>query len=691
MSRETLHLLLLTHDQNEAENIISLLRNSGKATRAHFVESIEDFTQQLQEKVWDLVITYPQVGDIKLQDLVAQINRLNKDLPVVVITDDFTPEAIAAGLRQGASTVLPNDADNLLVLIIKREVEHLFIRRDLRNTEIRCRETQKRCEDLLESSRDAIAYIHDGMHVFANQAYLNLFGYKNADDLAGMPIMDMIEKTEQQKFKDVLKELQKHVSVSLKLNSKGIDGEGKVFDMAMSFSPAVYSEEECTQVNITLDNASNDLHDKIKEISRKDLLTGLFNKPHFMSKLDEAATTAVRKGITGCMLYINIDHFRRLTRQYGINHSDTILTEVAENLKSMANEDDVLARVGEDVFCLLRCNLDTEEALQLAEQVRNGIEQQLIAVGNQTATLTVSIGVAIISETSSRSDEIIQNAHTASIEAQKSNDKKGNAVHLFIPQSSLSSEEKNIDQDLVTALKNNHLHLMFQPLLNIKEESGEYYEVHLRLDTPDGQTLSSGDLFSSQAISDTTKRKVDRGVIVQSIRLLNAHRAKGHNTKLFLNVSIASLTDETFANWLSKGLNASKTPKGSIIIQFYEDDAIRTLKQCQNFTHALLEKGIPTSISRFGCALNPMQNLKRLAVDYVKLDSSFTEELNEEESFTHLQKTLDTLKEEEKLTIIPLVEDAATMAMLWQTSVDFLQGNAIQAPQNNMSFNFEDV
>src|SRR5690554_7400630 len=72
MSRDTLHLLLLTHDQNEAENIISLLRNSGKATRAHFVESIEDFTQQLQEKLWDLVITYPQVGDIKLQDLVAQ-------------------------------------------------------------------------------------------------------------------------------------------------------------------------------------------------------------------------------------------------------------------------------------------------------------------------------------------------------------------------------------------------------------------------------------------------------------------------------------------------------------------------------------------------------------------------------------------------------------------------------------------
>src|SRR5690554_7921746 len=68
MSRETLHLLLLTHDQNEAENIISLLRNSGKATLAPFFESTEDFTKQPQVRVWNLVIPIPQYADIKLQD-----------------------------------------------------------------------------------------------------------------------------------------------------------------------------------------------------------------------------------------------------------------------------------------------------------------------------------------------------------------------------------------------------------------------------------------------------------------------------------------------------------------------------------------------------------------------------------------------------------------------------------------------
>ncbi|HUH58207.1 MAG TPA: diguanylate cyclase, partial [Pseudomonadales bacterium] len=88
MSRDTLHLLLLTHSQNEAENIISLLRNSGKATRAHFVESIEDFTEQLQDKSWDLLLAYPQVDDIRSADLFNQIKRLNKDLPVILINDE---------------------------------------------------------------------------------------------------------------------------------------------------------------------------------------------------------------------------------------------------------------------------------------------------------------------------------------------------------------------------------------------------------------------------------------------------------------------------------------------------------------------------------------------------------------------------------------------------------------------------
>lgn len=691
MSRETLHLLLLTRSENEAENVISLIRNSGNATRAHFVESIEDFTQQLQEKTWDLLIAYPEVGEIQSASLFKQIQRLNKDLPVILINDNVNAELMEQSIRQGACTIVPKDETDLLLLVIQRELNHLRVRRELRTMDIRFRDTEKRCQHLLESSRDAIAYIHDGMHVFANQAYLDLFGYKNTDDLAGMPIMDMIDGSAQQEFKRVLRDLQKNVNGSLSLKSKGVNGEGKSFDMALSFSPATYSDEECTQVSINLDNDNSELQKKIKAFSSKDLLTGLYNKPFFNSKLDEATTLAVRQGTNGCVFYINIDNFSGFISEFGIGNADTILSAVANKIKSLTTDKDVLARIGEDVFCLLRLGVDDEQALALAETIRNEIEHLLIEVDNRTATLTVSIGVALLTETSSRSEDILQNAYKASVTAQGDKDRKGNQVHLFVPDNDSDAPETNrVDNDLLSAIKNNQLHLLFQPLLNIKDDNTEHYEVYLRLQTPGGEMLSGGALFNSQTISDDIKRKVDRWVIIQSTKILSAHLAKGHNTRIFINLSAASLTDEKLPSWLGVAISASGLPKGSVILQFHEDDAVRTLKQTQDLTQALQEKGIPCAMSRFGCALHPMQNLQRLAVSYVKVDGSFTQELNNEAAFKQLQEMLEQLHEEEKITIVPLVENASSMASLWQTGVHFLQGFGVQAPQEAMSFSFGD-
>ena len=86
-SRDTLHLLLLTHKQSDAEDLVSLLRNSGRATRAHMVCSLDDFNTQIQEKTWDLVLAEPKAQDIEPKELFKQINRLDKDLPVVIIAE----------------------------------------------------------------------------------------------------------------------------------------------------------------------------------------------------------------------------------------------------------------------------------------------------------------------------------------------------------------------------------------------------------------------------------------------------------------------------------------------------------------------------------------------------------------------------------------------------------------------------
>jgi diguanylate cyclase (GGDEF)-like protein/PAS domain S-box-containing protein len=694
VNRDTIHLLLLTESQNHAENIVSMLRNSGSATRAHQVSSVADFVDQLQDKSWDLVLAQPHAQNIQWEELQSQIQRLNKDLPLILLTnEEIDAIAFETCFKKGAATIIPLEESNVMLMVIQRELEHLQTRREKRMLEVKLRDSEKRAQALLESSKDAVAYIHDGMHVYANLAYLELFGYDCADDLEGMPIMDMVDASGQKQFKQFLKSYDQGQQAG-ELKTSGINGNGDVFAMSMRFSSATYAEEECTQVTIRGQADSQELEAQLEAIRSRDLLTNLYNKTFFNEQLENAVDSAVLKGARGAVFYINIDQFNKVKSDIGINHSDTVITEVAEKLRKSLPDNNHLARIGEDIFSFIGMGIDAEQALELAEKLRDIIEHLLIEIDKRTITVTASIGIALITENSSKPEDTLQQAHHASDDVRKQEEHKcGNGIHLYMPKKPDEPEagEMNVEAQLAEALKNNSFQLLFQPLINLRGEETEHYETLLRLPQADGHIISAGEFLNNPDIDDGLKRKIDRWVVLHTTKLLSEHRANGHNTRMFINLSSASLSDESLASWISVALNAAKLPKGSAIFQFNEEDAGKMLKQCQEFSHSLLERGIPTALSRFGCALKPFQILKHLEVTYVKIDGSFTRELGgNPDAQKHLKELLGQLHEEEKQTIVPLVENASSVANLWQLGAHFIQGHYVQAPQSGMAYDFND-
>ncbi len=690
-SRDTLHLLLLTHKQKNAEDLVSLLRNSGRATRAHMVSSLEDFSAQIQEKTWDLVLAEPKAQDIDPKELFKKIKRLDKDLPVIILAEDVDPMQLEFYLKLGACDVVPEDESNLLSMVIQRELINLNSRRTLRTTQVKLRDAEKRCQALLESSKDAITYIHDGMHIYANQAYLDLFGYENVDDLEGMPVMDMVASSDQENLKQSLKSfLMAGGNLDLKYN--GLKTDSTEFPITMSLSSAMYADESCTQVVIRAKSNNSDLEAKLKEISSRDLLTGLYNKPYFMDSLESAVDRAVLKGNISAAIYINIDKYGKVKSQVGINNADTVLCSVANYLKSAINKEDTLARIGEDVFAWIRPNIKTEEALAAAEKFRDGIEHLVIDANSQTVTITASIGVALINDSCSDPLDILQRAHQAA-DAVRYDDghEKGNGTHLFVAQEvAPDNSENGIEQQVLAALKAGSFNLLFQPLINLKGDDKEHYETLLRMPQSDGEEVSAGDFLNGFTISEDIKRKIDRWVILHSTKLLSEHRQQNLKTRLFVNLSAASLMDKTLASWIGVALNAAKLDKDSVIFQFNEEDATKFLAQAQEFTANLRANDYACSLSRFGCSLKPFQTLKHLTLDYVKVDGSFTHELNKPESLATLKEILAELHEQELKTIVPLVESASAVASLWQLGTHFIQGYYVQAPQTGMSYNFSD-
>jgi len=327
----------------------------------------------------------------------------------------------------------------------------------------------------------------------------------------------------------------------------------------------------------------------------------------------------------------------------------------------------------------------------LCETISKKVEDHLFEIDGRTVQVTLSIGVAAITENAPKAPDLMGRAHTASSELKKKEGhESGNGVMVYNPADYESLDESSSADAIQKALDDNRFRLLFQPIINLRGEGEEHYEASVRMLDKDDEEVSPYDFLPPAGPSDMAI-KIDRWVILQTIKQLASHRARGHDTRLFLNITAETLDDKTFTPWLSVALKAARLPGGSLVFQIREGDANNFMKQAKDFTKAVHELHAKVSISQFGCALNPFNTLKHIDADYVKIDGSFTEEIQKTSAAKdEVNEMIKSLQNAGKLTIVPLVENASVLATLWQAGVNYIQGYYLQAPVPEMNYDFGD-
>jgi diguanylate cyclase (GGDEF)-like protein/PAS domain S-box-containing protein len=681
IEKKTIRLLILEDSQNEAERLVSLFRNAGRATRVHRISSSDSLAEALQQS-WDLLISAPTSEHLEPSEAITAIRRQAKDIPVIQLVADNDSDAITEALMLGAQDALPQGEDERLILVANRELANLEERRARRAAEVALREAEKRCQLLLESSVDAITYVHDGMHIYANRAYLKLFDYEDAEELEGMPMIDLIAGADQARFKDFLKNYAGGES-NAELSCGGVKPNGQQFQARMNFSPATYDGEPCIQVVIRAESDNAELEEKLREISSQDLVTGLYNRPYFLELMDSAAQRAVNDGQIASLAYIRIDRYSEAVGEVGLAGIDLLLTDLANLLRSHFGADSQLARFGDDVFTILLPEVSPQQCQEPLSSLLKKIEGHLFDVSGRTVQTTLSIGVAGLSEQTSKAQEVIDRAHRCADELDS------NAIKIYNPADELAAAANrgSLVAMVQQALENNSFRLLFQPIISLRGDSDEHYEVLLRLLSPQGEEVPAAD-FLRAAKEGGLAEKIDRWVILNSIKLLAEHRSKGHSTRLFVHLSASSLQDQTLLPWLSVALKAARLPSDALVFQIGEPDAVAYLKQAKALTQGLAELHCKVALGQFGCALNPFNTLKHLSVDFVKVDGSFSQDLTNADNQEALKTLLASLHAQAKLTIVPYVESASVLATLWQAGVNYIQGHYLQGPSQSMDYDF---
>ena len=694
MDDKIINLIIIDDSFDSEEQIVSKLRTAGYTARSSRVEDNEDLLEALSTHTPDLIIYFDNMELISLKETVECLkqNKDTEDCRVISVNKSKQPDTVKA-MQTGAVDATSFKKIDHLILIIEREHQPLISSRQIIKLKKELNESEKRCSSLLDSSRDAITYIHEGMHVYSNQSYLDMFGIEKFDELEGMPILDMIATEGRDDFKNFLRDYTKNEAGIEKLETNLRRPGGGEFNGEMEFSPAQIEGEPCIQIIIRQDDLNTDeLELQLKLLSQKDQLTGLFNRQYCIEKLESTIEDAEISKYTAALMEIQIDNFDEIKNTVGVVQSDQYIIAAAKALNKAVNNGDIISRYAHDSFLVIAINYDQDNIENYAAKLQKTISHLESHINGSDINTTCCIGISLIDSDSPEYNDILARCEKA-IEAAKQ--KGANQIVTYVPKKGeLTRHEVDakFKDQLTDALKNDRFVLHYQPIISLHGDTEERYEVFVRLKIDDSDQLIMPQDFLPAAERIGMAIAIDRWVLFRAIKEFSKKQAQGINTRFFIKLSASSIKDDTLMDWLSYQVKEKQIPPNALNFEIKETVAMTNLKSAKSLAQKLKAIGCCFVLDDFGAGANPFQLLDHVDVDYIRLERNLMEDLTEN---TQNQETIKRLTEQAtrlgKFTIAQHVPDASSLSILWGIDVNFIQGYFLQEPLPTMEYDFTEM
>ena len=694
MAEQTINLIIIDDSFDTEEKVVSTLRTLGFAARSTRAEDDEDLIDAIKAHRPDLVLYSQGMELISLKETCKIIKENTNDaaVPVIAVDKSESEANVTEAISAGAMDLSSYNNMKHLTQVIKREVNAYRNWQQNQLMEKTLAESELRCNSLLDSSRDAIAYVHEGMHVYSNDSYLGLFEIEQSDELEGIPILDMVAHDSRDDFKAFLRDYMKNESGLKKLETRLHKPDGKEFDGEMEFSSASIDGEPCIQVVIRKEDVNTEeLERQLKILSQKDQLTGLYNRQHCLEEVELVVSECDDNEKIASIMEIRLDNFDNIKNEVGVVGADNYIVAVAKELQETSEETDILSRYTHASFTVITRGQNKDNIEEYARKFQDKISDFEVAINDENINTTCSIGIALIDKNSPECNEVLARVEKASDEAAANGT---NQTSIYIPrEGELTRHEADskFKGQLTDAMRNNKFVLHYQPIVSLHGDTDERYEVFVRLKGDDGNLIMPQDFFpAAERIGMAVA--IDRWVLTRTIKVLHERWKKGHRTRFFIKLSAPSLKDETLIDWLDFQIQEKQLPADCLVFEVKESAAVTNLKYTKAMCESLKKIKCGFVLDDFGLGANPFQLLDHIDVDYIRLDRTFMDDLLENtQNQEAIQKIAALAGERGKLTITQFVPDASSLSVLWGIGVNFIQGYFLQEPSPVMNYDFTDM
>ncbi len=665
-------IVVLTTNDEHVATINTALREVGHAAHCTRVEQPNKVEETIEQDSPELVILFADDAPrFDVATVATQIARSAQKPPLLLVRQHVDEQIIAADMESGARDVVSLTHRNRLVAVVERELQAQRMRSALDGVLSSANVYKRELRDLMDGASDAIADVQEGIVVAANPAWLSLFDYTAEEDIQGQPVMDLYRTSDHPAVKGALVACLKEKWNDERLSVVGQKADGAEIPMEIRLERTTLDGDPAVRVIVPIETpADQNPVDLLERAVFKDPSTGFFHRHYFLERLAERVKQPLDGGVRA-LVYIRPDNFARVHDDIGLLATEALLMRLAELLREFMQPPDLYGRFGGTMFVALleRGNMADVEAW--AENLRKSVAEQVFEVEQQSTSLTCTIGLGELDHDEQGVTEALGDVEKA---CRLGRDTGGNRIQVTASSSASSNSRKQDElwvPRLRHALMQNRLRLVHQPVTGLNREIEGVFDTRVRLlDEHDELILPSE--FMPAAERAGLAKNVDRWVIGASFSFC---AAKMPNL-VFVRLSRDSVLDDSLLNWLDARIQKARIQSAQICFQVTEDVAAQQLKKTKQLAEMLKTAGFKFAVDHLGTGRDSLQVIQHIPMDYTKIDGSLMQGLHRDQD---TQKRVGELaaaaRDASIYTIAERVEDAQTMAVLWQLGVAHIQGN----------------
>ena len=660
----SVNLLVIDRSPESAEHINSLLRNSGIKIHVICAASATEIKRSLDTDAPVLLLyADPEETEASIEEVSELASAFNVPLALFSPLDD--PDRLTRILTTTACFVINSEDEGLLTDSVNRLVR---ASENERNQEKQARfveELEHRYNLLLDSSRDAIAYVHEGLHVYTNRAYKEALQVRSDDDVAGLSLLEMLDAGETN-LKALFKGLTKGEFPAEPLAVKVKCPDGSEFEANLVFSPARFDGEDCTQMMVQRSDSANALAAELERLRMIDPLTRLHNRRAFSNALEECISSG-SSDEAAAVLYIEADGVTELQDELNAESIDQFISDMASIVRQNIDDRDIAARIGDHGFAILVTRQTVQDLESVAEDILKAYRSHIIEIDDRAISMTCSIGMAGVGRLAMTSPEIIARARKAQAEAAETGDR----LVSFKPQlTAVSTPDGETDwaERIRVALANQDFYSVQQSIVDLDGEGEQLLENITFMRGENGDHTSSE--FMTAAEMNDLAGTIDRHIIPGLLKSL-----VDREERQIISLSNNSILDYGFPGWFADQMKAACVEGDKIILQIDATSAYTNLRPAQRLMKELKPLGCHLAVRQFDDERRSSQLLEHLDASFVKIAPELTQDLTANtKNQEAVRKIVEAADPHGILVIADEVADTSSLAVLWQCGVKLIAG-----------------